>query len=189
MTKFILTVLIMLFIINAKAQLIVDAPILEKISSMQLKNQVKSTEEQVRSQLNTLNTSKNTLESLDKIKEIDKRITEVSSKLKQIGAIKDIFDMGTQLLGEVKSTTNLINKYSSKDRKNAQDNIKLLQGSVTRVEEMIDMCRKVLSSDFAMNDFERITLLNQYKEDISAEIYSASKLKKRYSFMVGINAF
>lgn len=175
--------------VESKAQIAVSAPVLEALEQANVKNQVQQTKSSYETQLNSLNTAKNTLDNLDKIKEIDKRITEVNQKLKQVGAVSEIFALGSQLYKEIQSSKSLINKLSASDPDGARSAIANLQSSANRVEEMVLMCKKILSNDFAMNDYERLTLLNEYKTKITAEISTAKKTRKKFSFVSGINAF
>jgi len=175
--------------VKSKAQIAVSAPVLEALEQASVKNQVMQTKSSYETQLNSLNTAKNTLDNLDKIKEIDKRITEVNQKLKQVGAVSEIFSLGSQLYKEIQSSKSLINKLSASDPDGARSAIANLQSSANRVEEMVLMCKKILSNDFAMNDYERLTLLNEYKTKITAEISTAKKTRKKFSFVSGINAF
>jgi len=191
MKKIFLT-LCFLSVFNVKAQLVVDAPILEGLTSSLLTNQIDQKVDGYQTQLNTLNTAKNSLDTYEQIKKVNERIEEVSKAIQEFDDIKDIITISTNSYKQMRETLNYINKYTIKRGDDyssvATQSVKSLQSSVKQLENIVTICQKFISSDMKMTDFERKTLLDEYKKNAQMEAYKISQMRKKYSFAVGINA-
>lgn len=191
MKKIFLT-LCFISVFNAKAQLVVDAPILEGLTSSLLTNQIDQKVDGYQTQLNTLNTAKNSLDTYEQIKKVNERIEEVSNAIQEFDDIKEIITLSTNSYKQMRETLNFINKYTIKRGDDfstvAAQSVKSLQSSVKQLENIVTVCQKFVSSDMKMSDFERKTLLDNYKKDAQMEAYKIRQMKKKYSFAVGINA-
>src|SRR5690606_28454265 len=126
-------------------------------------------------QLNTLNTAKNSLDTYEQIKKVNERIEEVSKAIQEFDDIKDIITISTNSYKQMRETLNYINKYTIKRGDDyssvATQSVKSLQSSVKQLENIVTICQKFISSDMKMTDFERKTLLDEYKKNAQMEAY------------------
>lgn len=167
---------------------IVTAPNLEMMTSSNLAVQSKTLIESTQSQLNTLNTSKNTLESLDKLKEIDERITKVSATLKQARVVYNIFSVAGQFFQNAKKTNSALNKNNKGvNTKYASEYLTMLQTSVDDADNIVGVCKDIMSESYKMNDYERLNMLNGYYDKLNSLNLKVAQLHKSFVNIVAIN--
>lgn len=188
MKKLFTLLAITLTVFSVKAQMAVTAPSLELLTKSNVTLQQKTLMENMQSQINTLNTSKNTLESLEKIKEIDNRITQVNARLKQARVVYNIFNVGSDVLKNANSTATLLTQNRPTELKKYADSyLTQLQVSVDDADNIVSVCKDILSGSYKMNDFERLTLLNSYYEKINTANSKIKRLNKSYRNMLAIS--
>lgn len=186
--KNILTVILIICSFHAHSQMAVTAPNLEVMASSNLSLQSKTLMESVQSQINTLNTAKNTLDNLEKIKEIDERITKVSNTLKQARVIYNIFSLGTDVLNNATYTGNLLTKNNTGANKKIADKyLNQLQTAVDEADNIVSVCKDIISENYKMNDYERLKLLNEYYDGMKKANSRISILNRSFRNVMAIN--
>lgn len=175
-------------LVQGQVASVVTAPNLEKMTSSNLIVQQKGLMQGMQSQINTLNTAKNTFDNLETIKKIDERITKVSATLKQARVIYNIFDLGGQVFTNAKNTNALMVKSGgSVPEKVIQRYLTDLQKSVDQADNIVAVCKDIISQNYKMNDYERLNMLNGYYDKINALNYRLASLHRSFVNIVAIN--
>lgn len=189
--KNLILLILVLTSLQLKAQLpvsVVSAPNLEGMTATNVAVQQKNLIQTIQSQLNTLNTSKNTLDNLEKIKEIDARITKVSSTLKQARVVYNIFKVGSELLKNAYQTNTLLNKNNSGlNKKYADRYLTTLQTTVDEADNIVAVCKDIISEKYIMNDYERLTLLNTYYNKMQSANDRVKRINNSFIDIVALN--
>lgn len=174
------------------AQFVVDAPILEGLTTSLLTNQLDQKVDAYQTQLNTLQTAKSSFDTYEQLRKVNERIDQVSNSINEFRDLQDIIKISANSYQEVNEALKFINKYEIKSNSDvtsvASRSVASLQSSIRQLENIIKSCQKFLSSDMKMSDFERKTLLDNYKLKAQQEAYKIYQMRKKYAFAVGINA-
>ena len=178
-------------ITNIYAQLVVDAPILEGLTTNMMSMQLETKQSTYQTQLNTLQSAQNSASTLEQIQKLNKQIEEVNSKLRAFDNIKRIYDISERSLKSAKETNKLVNKYpltingvNMGVKVNSQ-----VQQSLNNLQEIVKFSQQVMSNDLKMNDYERKKLSDEYEKKAVMENARLQEYHKKYSFLVGINGF
>lgn len=63
----------------------------------------------------------------------------------------------------------------------------MLQKSVDDADNIVGVCKDILSENYKMNDYERLSLLNDYYDKLNALNLRVSKMHKSFVNIVAIN--